>query len=84
MVGDFEPGHELAATIDLDRVNMEQRLLVEELQKACGPDGGGCGIDAYEAQFADRAGGFAVRVHVGHYIAVGYDCLFDEVCDHPG
>lgn len=84
MARDFELDHELVAAIDLDRVHMEQRLLAEVLQKACGADGGGRGIGAHEAQFADRVGGFAAGVHVDHYIADGYDCLFDEVCYHSG
>ena len=58
LAGCFELGHEFTAAIDLDRLDLERRLLLEILQKASGADGGGSGVGAHETQSGGRTGGF--------------------------
>ncbi len=58
LTGGFELGHELAAAIDLDRLDLERQLLLEILQKARGAKCSGSGIGAHEAQSGGRTGGF--------------------------
>ena len=58
LTGRFELGHELAAAIDLDRLDLERQLLLEVLQKARGTKCSGSGIGAHDAQSGGRTGGF--------------------------
>ena len=55
--GGLELGHELAAAVDLHRLEVERRLADQVVQELRGAGGGGARIGAHAAKLRDRADG---------------------------
>ena len=55
LAGGLELGHELAAAVDLHRLDIERRLADQVVQELRGAGGGGARIGAHAAQLGDRA-----------------------------
>ncbi len=50
LAGGLEPGHELAAAVDLHRLDVERHLANQVVKESCGAGGGGARIGAHAAQ----------------------------------
>ena len=57
LAGGLELGHELAAAVDLHRLEVERRLADEMVEESCGAGCGGARVGAHVAQLRDRAHG---------------------------
>ncbi len=55
LAGGLELGHELAAAVDLHRLEVERRLADQMVQELRGAGGGGARVGAHVAQLGDRA-----------------------------
>ena len=57
LAGGLELGHELAAAVDLHRLDIERRLADQVVEQLRGAGGGGARIGAHAAKLRDRAHG---------------------------
>ncbi len=57
LAGGLELGHELAAAVDLHRLDIERRLADQMVQELRGAGGGGARVGAHAAKLRDRAHG---------------------------
>ncbi len=55
LAGGLELGHELAAAVDLHRLDIERRLADQAVEECRGAGGGGARVGAHAAQLGDRA-----------------------------
>ena len=60
LAGGLELGHELAAAVDLHRLDIERRLADQAVEECRGAGGGGARIGAHAAKLRDRAHGLGL------------------------